>query len=248
MWQDVFTVISNLAFLLPAYEAFWRNRITRGMVYSLIIVASSMYHICNSFRGVCFGASPYVWRSGDFFFAQLVIPLTALYVIQFPRTGYWYLVEHVLIILFAVGTALGQVYFGTTLYLQLILSGISLALIFVYWTVFAIYQCRIGRDRWLPDYNWQYFSIAIGLAALSAALFTAEMQSHLFYWAVHSVWHVCAALSQFFLLFIWDGGDMEYLPRYIALDQRVGAAITKTILHHLTPHQRVTTLEVIKGQ
>jgi hypothetical protein len=238
MWEDVFTIISNLAFLLPAYEAFWRNRVTRGMVYLLIVVASSMYHVCNSFHGACFGVSPTVWRSGDFFFAQLVIPLVALYVVQFPHTGYWYLAEPILIILFAVGIALGQVYFGTTLYVQLVLCIISLSLILVYWILFAIYRCRMGRDRWLPDYNWPYFVVAIGLAGVSASLFTAEMQSHLAYWAVHSVWHVCAAFSQFFLLFIWDGGDMEYLPRYVALS----AIIKGATLHHSTPHQRVTHL------
>jgi hypothetical protein len=60
--------------------------VTRGMVYLLIVVANSMYHICNSFHGV----SPTVCRSGDFFFAQLdrlmallLIPLTALFLLTY---------------------------------------------------------------------------------------------------------------------------------------------------------------------
>jgi hypothetical protein len=38
---------------------------------------------------------------------------------------------------------------------------------------------------------------------------------------VHAVWHVDAALAQFFLLLVWQGSRLEHRPPYVALDRRL---------------------------
>lgn len=216
------TVISNGMFLLPAVESARRNLWTRFCIYILILVSSSIYHTCNSFHGACAGLPPHVPRAMDFFFAQLVIPLTALYVIEFPRKSLWWM-ERVLIVGVAFAIFLVEQYWESSLTVQIVLSGLSLAAILLYWLVFAI---ATGR---LPKYHWDHFGLAIGLAALSTTLFVVEMSNPPFYWAIHSEWHVLAALSQYFLLLAWPmAPETQVSSRYIALDAPAG----RKFIHH----------------
>ena len=211
---DVLTIISNAAFFLPASKAAQQRHWTMTCVYLLIIVCSSIYHTCNSFHGMCLGLPPHVPRFMDFFFAQLVIPLTALYVIELPDVLYW--VKRVAIVTFGFAIFLLLQYFETSLTVQIALAGISFALIFVYWAVYASIYKK------LPDYRWDYFCLAIGLTALSSSLFVVQLIMPRFYWAIHSVWHVNAAFGQYFLLLIWPEKDPERLvpAKYVALDKQ----------------------------
>lgn len=213
--MDVLTIISNAAFLLPAVESARRQRWTRACIYIFIIISSSIYHTCNSFMGQCAGIPPHVARGMDFFFAQLVIPLTALYVIDFPMELYW--LERVLIFTFSFVIFLLMQYFESTLLLQMILAGISFALIFIYW----VWHWHT-RNQTLPNYKWHYFALGIGLTSLASALFVVEMILPSFYWAVHSIWHVDAAFGQYFLILTWPYMEERSVKgRLIALDRRV---------------------------
>lgn len=215
---DALTIISNAFFLLPASEAVHRRRWTRACIYILTLISSSIYHTCNSFNGQCAGLPPHVARGMDFFFAQLTIPLSALYVIDFSEELYW--LERVLIIAFAFIIFLLEQYFESTLMLQLILSAISFSFIIVYWIWYS--QTKASDSSYFPPYNWDYFALGIGLTAVASSLFVVEMIMPPFYWAVHSAWHVDAALGQYFLLLIWPARDAnEWLRRgYVALDKR----------------------------
>lgn len=218
--MDVLTIISNGAFILPAVESARRRRWTRFCIYLLVLVNSSIYHTCNSFAGQCAGLPPHVTREMDFFFAQLMIPLTALYVIDFPEELYW--MERVLIILSAFIIFLVEQYFESTLLLQLILTGISLTFILIYWAWYALNSHHTKRQHSiLPPYRWPHFAMAIGLTAVASSLFVVEMIMPPFYWAVHSIWHVDAALAQYFLLLIWPpkDGDEKTSRKYVALDK-----------------------------
>lgn len=213
---DVLTVISNAAFVLPAVEAARRRYWWRFCIYLLVLVSSSLYHTCNSFHGACAGLPPHVPREMDFFFAQLLIPLTALYIIWFPPDPlYW--AEPVLIVASAFGIFLAEQYWESSLTMQLVLSGISFFLILLYWIIYG----TVYRE--LPRYHWDKFGLAIGLTALSTTLFVVEMMNPPFYWAIHSVWHVNAALAQYFLLLIWPKRPDEMIStRYVALAEAAG--------------------------
>ena len=93
---DVLLVVSNLAFLISAAQAAYeykyspnprvrKRELTLIAIanYLGILLASSTYHLCNSFSATClFDAATH--KSIDFFFAQLIIPLTSIWVIHVP--------------------------------------------------------------------------------------------------------------------------------------------------------------------
>lgn len=211
MWEDAFTIASNLAFLLPLYESICRQRWIRAVNYAAIVISSSAYHGCNSFGNACLGLPPDTLRHMDFFWAQLIIPLTALYTIEWWSDA-WYAAETVLIFVAGFVLFIVQRYMGDSIYLQLVVSGASFGGIFAYWFLYAIRRCRkydtspsdpAASRRYLPKYRWEYFCGGIGLSGVAVALFAAEMLSHRHYWAVHSCWHVDAALAQVLMLNIW---------------------------------------------
>lgn len=194
---EILTVLSNAWFLLPAVEAAILGRWTRFMVYNLIIVASSMYHTCLFSSANCvFDAMTH--RKFDFFFAQLVIPLSALWIIDFPAP--YRKLERILIILFALGIWLTLVLIGESFYIQLVLAGISLLLILAYWGLYAVVMYKKDKEWHFPEYNWDHLASGLGYTAVASVLFATQLQNHKFYWAVHSCWHMIAAFGQYFLL------------------------------------------------
>jgi hypothetical protein len=235
--EEIWPVISNLFFLLPAWGAFCLGRYTRFMVYLFIVVASSMYHACLGFGSACH-LSPTFYRAVDFFFAQLVIPLTALYVIRFPPRYYW--IERVIILAFAFVIVFIQTTLGDSLYIQMILSAVSLILIVVYWIAYNVYrihnpQLYKGAFVWeiVPDiYIWDHFVLGIGLTLVASSLFSTQLQMPRYYWAIHSCWHATAAMGQYFVLFIHKAPPNT---RYAPLDY----AIRGGNIAHIVPPSRV---------
>lgn len=255
---DVLTIVSNVAFLFPAAEAFERQYIVEGIVYLFVLVCSTLYHTCNSFSGACIGLAPDVLRDMDFYMAQLCIPLIALYAIRpWGDLFYWFKTAALMIIAF--GLFLCQRYFGNSAIVQMIVAAISFGSIFIYWLLYALRQCRKHGDHvkhYLPRYRWDMFALGIGLSGAACALFAAEMLNHEFYWAIHACWHVDAALGQYALLCIWPHKAvllydakkpghkghhvtlMDPHPHPYAIPQQ---AVTQRKVVHLTPPSRVVT-------
>lgn len=210
---DVLLIISNAMFFAPAIKAHLLHRNTRAVIYTLMVFASSFYHACNSYTGLCL-FTPNLQRKTDFFFAQWLIPITALYIIKFSPE--WYFLERWLIFLFAVAIFVVEAFYNEPFALQLIIVGICLVLIFGYWICFAIAKAQSGEKARIPTYDWKYFALGIALTALACVLFTVQSSWHLGYPYVHSCWHMLGGISQFFILCIRDAGD-----KYANLDKDI---------------------------
>lgn len=219
--MDVLLIVSNVFFLIPSVKSVMLHRYTRAAVYFLMMVASAFYHTCNSFPSACvFEAQTH--KKIDFFFAQLIIPVTALYIIKFSP-AYAFL-ERWLIILFAVVIFVIEVVADEAFIVQMVVGLVSVLMIAVYWIYFGIHKYRNEKyvlhsphPRFaIPNYNWMDFSLGIGLSALACSLFATQKQWHLGYWAIHSVWHTLAAFGQYFILCIRDEA-----PRYAAMDKQI---------------------------
>lgn len=248
MWLDVFTVISNLAFILPIAEAWRRDKLWAVIVYTFQMFASGAYHSCNSFSGVCFGLSPRLLRDMDFFWAQYLIFMTTLNLIMFPTGNkVWRWVPPLL------ATAAGTVIFflqrwiGESTFLQFGIAFVSLGGLVIYWIAYAIYRwLEVDRDGpLLPPYKWHYLSYGLALSGMASSLYVTEMQNHNMYWAIHSVWHLSAAFGQYFLLKAWSRKRvMNYRDRAILLHRieepmlvKPGRLIMRFV--HNTPPSRV---------
>lgn len=253
MWQDVFTVISNLAFLLPLVKAVQLERIFVAFVYLFQMLDSAAYHTCNSFGGICFGLSPLFWRHSDFFWAQFIPVFSTLNLIRFPsKPRGWIWVRPTIWVLAGVTIFMLQRWIGESTWLQFGIVGVSLGGLLLYWAIYAWLQWLRDRDQasLLPPYRWNNLAVGLSLSALASSLYVTEMQNHNLYWAIHSVWHVLAALGQYYLLKAWHREDfMDYstavLARPIAAASRLTAAsvVRRAVegrkLVHVTPKSRV---------
>lgn len=206
-WVDINTVLSNITFLIPAATAFTLYLYVRALLYVLMFVASSIYHLCDAFNACLF---PFWFHHNlDFFFAQFLIVLSGVYIIYFPPK-YRYL-EYWVLILAAVGVVIMQILLPSSLMVQ---AGI-VALVFVgvvaYWLVcywLSKYRKTYYRKHYAqmdgktPQYNMAYFCTGLALTAGSITLFTVQNIWYQEYWLPHSVWHVAAALGQHYILLI----------------------------------------------
>lgn len=251
MWQDVFTILSNLAFLLPFATALELDHIFLAFVYLFQMLDSAAYHTCNSFSGVCFGLSPRFWRDSDFFWAQYIIVVSALNLIRFGNR--W--TRPVLMVLAGVVIFMLQRWIGESTWLQFGIAGVALLGLVIYWVVYAFRQWLRDRDQpsLLPPYRWRYLALGLLLSGLACSLYVTEMQNHTLYWAIHSVWHVDAALGQHFLLRAWEPRDFrDYNAAFLAKPvlSQAGASAASALpvalwhqqqqkLVHRTPASRV---------
>ena len=210
----VLLIYSNLSFLVPALQALKLNRWTMAALYVFMILASSFYHACNNWTGDCVLDAD-VLRKTDFFFAQLLIVITALYLIQF--TPHWAFIERWLILVAALALFVVEVTMDEPFMAQVIIVGVSVALIVGYWIGYACTaRWRKGRYRYFPPYDWEAFALGIALTALACVLFSTQLAWHLGYPWVHSIWHTLAAFGQYWILCTRPAA-----PRDAAMDARI---------------------------
>lgn len=208
------------------------HRWTRASLFFLMIFASGTYHTCNSFNACIF--QPRIHRKVDFFFAQLLIPVTALYLVFFGLE--YAFVERFLIIGFAASIAIVEFLLDEPFVLQLAIAGISLLIILIYWAVYASMKhnewekehgedgLTLCRGAKLPPYNWHELSVGIALTAFACSLFTVQKSWWSGYVWIHTIWHVLAGFAQYFILCCRDG-----MPKQAAIDAEVGKVVGKLI-------------------
>lgn len=204
---NIVVIASNVLFLFPAWKANQKHRYTRAILYVLMMVASIIHHLC--LIGYC-AFSANVCRKLDFFFAQLLIPVTMLYIIKFPPNLAF--LERWLIFLFALALFIVEVLFNEPFFIQLGIALISLALVFAYWIGYAVQRERFT----LPCYDWEAFSYGIAFSAVACTLFATQSIWHGGYPVVHAVWHSCAAMGQYWILCIRDAA-----PKNAVMDKKI---------------------------
>lgn len=207
MYTDVLLALSNLFFLLPFFQAIYKHRWTRAIIFFLLVFVSGFYHACYSEMDLCF-VSHAIHHHLDFFFSNMLIPLTGLYFINFGK--YFAFLERWLIVL--TGFAIFLVVVDPNVsqeVLQYTLLGIT--------TLLVLIGCIL---------NWKEFEasyVATGLlfTLIAFVFFVLSQQRHDEYWLLHGFWHVFAAIGQYYIL-----GIRKAAPRYAAMDSRITPIIS----------------------
>lgn len=202
---DAFLIVSNVSLWIPSALSFYYLRLTKvpiyfvlGPLYFIMGLVSGLYHSCDSFPSTCLFEFK-THNNLDFFFAQLIIPVSAIYLIYFPPWLYWF--QGVLIlVLFAPAVWVITVTMSTDLWVQGLIAGASLLPVLIYWAWYAYYTQKITGKARFPPYSWGYLVLTISLLGLSVTLFSFQQLWHSGYWAIHSLWHILAAIGQYFLL------------------------------------------------
>jgi hypothetical protein len=213
---DVLGVISNAFFLIPCGQAVVLRHWTRAVLYFFMALVSAFYHTCDSWTGTCV-LDATIHRKLDFFFAQLLIPVTALYIIKFK--GVWCFLERVLIMFTALFLFVVEVVSNEPFIIQVIIAGASFLAIIVYWIGYALYiRKKSGGREWrIPKYDWGALVIAVACTALACVLFATQRMWHQGYPWVHSVWHALAGLGQYWVLMTRPKKG----PVYPVLDRKI---------------------------
>ncbi len=238
------TILSNCAFLRAMLTAWCKREYTTMMIYAGILICSSMYHSCYVFSSTCH-LDPLTYQAFDFFFAQLLLPVTALHIVRFD--GRWIWLKHLAIIAFGIVIGISQHTLGNSIYIQLVITLVSLAIIVGYWVGYnVVRKARATKEKpykcqFVPDiYKWQNFFYGICLAGIACALFSTQMSSHLLYWIIHSCWHIAGAVSQHYVLLVHrkrtDDEDEDTDDGYSVLDEKISS---QTREHHAKKTNRV---------
>lgn len=184
--MEVFTVISNAALFIPAYTAYKYKRIFRAPTLFIEAIVSALYHLCD-YSGHClfqFQTLQYF----DFFFAQLLIVLSGLYLIHFKRNYEW--IEWIMIFIFMCAIVVLQVVLPGELYVQAGLIAAIVIILITYWYIFGV-----------PRYNLFYLALATMFLSMSAILFSYQTCYPEGYWDIHSLWHILGALGINFMFY-----------------------------------------------
>lgn len=181
----VFSVISNLALLIPAWRAWKYNRLLRSFVYFVETFVSSLYHLCDDYD-FCVGSFNALHHF-DFFYAQSFIVLNAFYLIPFNPRYEW--IEWILIFFSLFAIAWLQVLFPGTLMVQAGIALFSFFMVFMYWIIYGV-----------PKYRWD--KLATGLSLLSMAVIFYVFQNLYSPWYdwIHGLWHIAAAFGTDYIL------------------------------------------------
>lgn len=217
---DVLCVISNVAFIIPSAKSAQLRHWTRAVLFFFMIFASSFYHACNSWSGHCY-LDAVIHRKLDFFFAQLLIPVTALYIIKFE--GAWCFLERVLIMFAALVLFIVESVSDEPFIIQIIIAASSFFAIIAYWIGYAIYMKNLTGKARIPRYDWSAMALAVACTAFACVLFATQRMWHQGYPWVHSIWHVLAALGQYWVLMTRP----KIGPIYPVLDQKISRQIRK---------------------
>lgn len=190
--EEILTVISNLALLVPCVIAYNWGILFTSLLLFVETWVSSAYHVCD-YSGHCI-FSFHTLHNLDFFFAQLLMVRMIIYLIHFTKYYRW--IEWMLIIIGALIIVLLQILFSGELMVQ---SGIVLILfigILIYWSwYYYLYKS-------FPPYRMEYFAVGLILMFSSAMLYTIQSVWPEGYSYIHSLWHISGAAGISYLILI----------------------------------------------
>lgn len=196
---DIFLVLSNLAFLVCAVTAWRRGWGLLAYIYFLIVPVSGSFHLCDSYMGTCI----FTFRTHkalDYIIASSVIPIIALFLIYFRRDrgrgdAYVPFLKKWLVLTAIFLNAIMVVTIRSTLWAQFIVTGVSLLIVVGYWLVFSP---SIANFRDL--YDWSFIALGLTMLYSSIACFVGQNYYPRQRWILHSLWHLCGAMGNYFIL------------------------------------------------
>ena len=204
---------SNLAFLIPCVFALASNYYFQACYYASITAYSSLYHLCKEDwidaagdGGYCFILGFQQFKGLDFFFAQMVIPITFFYFISFDAivnlksgnivTGDRKWLETILLYWFSFFNAfmiLSGNEFNDNATVLTIASAVSV--------FFIALLAYINYDGLYPKFYTT--ELLLGLFFSFFGISFMLIQDHVsgeLYWFIHATWHVMASVGQTFLI------------------------------------------------
>jgi hypothetical protein len=198
-------VASNVFMIFPIWNCFrmgWRNFLFELFVYSMTMIVSSFYHMCDALDD-CTRFCIIPWKilySLDFIFSYQIIPTLLVFTVD-PA---WSVYKGFFITLTLFANIIFVVYiqdhYGDTLYF------IGLILVCVIMTVirlgYLLYTKQLG-NQFKRHFDWidGVAALTCGIIGLVCKIFS---MTEGWYWLIHSGWHIFIMLSVYFAMQIYD--------------------------------------------
>lgn len=227
---DFLNVVSNLAYLAPAYMLLSRRMYGEATWFVIATAVSSTYHMCRG-GNVCMGIDQEKWRLLDhniayIAVAQTVLVFTAYKLVRVSRGtrriarkiqhGARALHPEMIFVetrfaqasrafYIAAIIAANVLFFDTLLaYLLLVAVGalISLVNFSVAW--------RLGLKEAQGSYVWVAFGLSIFSALVTAALFLTPEENYKFF---HPAWHTSGATTAVYVIYSASRSARVYTAR-----------------------------------
>ena len=186
--------LSNLSFLGSIYVALKREYYTEAIVYTAVMLFSTLYHACEAgedLHNYCVTKLS-VLQFCDFFNALLSIWVTLVAMASFgPKlTGFCQLTGAIII---ALGSELDR----TALWVFLLPAVTGSFLVCITWSL----RCKSRRNLKYPAHPYRNIYLPAGLVLVLLGLVCyAFLQTRRNYHIIHSLWHMCVALGVVLLL------------------------------------------------
>lgn len=212
-FKTFYLVASNVSFLFPSLFALASNYYAEAAIYTSISIISSLYHLCKEDwidaagdGGFCLVLNFDQFKALDFFFAQMIVPITLLYFISFDAivdrkkkkivSGdrkwleilllYWYAFFNAFTLLADNDFILNVIILGSST-----LTTVILITLIIY----------IKYDGLLVKFYPTELALGLFFSffAISFMFLQDRVSDHL-YWFIHASWHILGSLSQWFLM------------------------------------------------
>ena len=180
--MDSLLVVSNVAFFLPAYLAYRRGYVYEGSIYVLMAIVSAFYHAVRVGYLVNFVMPVEMWHRLDYYNSFMMISRTALMVIYTENNPNVKPTFNLLIDTI-----------GLIMVLAEIDTEIIVPVIFGIVVIFIIVDLVFFHDT-LNHVDIADMTAGFGLLLCASLCYFLPIPTG-YYFLVHSIWHVLAALG-----------------------------------------------------
>lgn len=239
-WDEWAMILSHLIFIFPVIVSIAYGRVIQGIGFSLSIIASTLYHMCEA-KVWCAWEYTTVVRM-DLFFSQMTVPLVVLSLIRFKSVGTE--LAAVFVFMAIQFDVLIRDPYARSHSLQFIVVGTALGSLVAFWAkeLAMVAWDRYQRREWLeriervearqgsaearslergwklpperkfPHYNWEAFGTGIFISILAVTVFMVHDTHMVHYPLLHTAWHLGVMYGAAFLILASPPVGTTYAP------------------------------------
>jgi hypothetical protein len=226
--QEIWTVLSNLPFLITSLYLFIVNLYIESFTYVNITLWSSLYHLCYNCE-LCVLKDKSILQFMDFFSSYLCIGILVVYLVDINPRKYKVILQCIVAIILLFLTCID--YFNTSSYVAVLVTFIPIGAIYFLIYLFkwikekqsncclnicfeegCIKKSKLCNNKvinWIFERRTSPFHpIDIPICIFGILLFTTAYLIQIYvknaYWITHSIWHVLSAISAMLIYNIYN--------------------------------------------
>lgn len=204
----ILTVLSNMAFIIPAVYTLSVGLLHESMTFFMITIFSSMYHVCfNMKNSDSCGLDPGFLQYMDFYFSYLCFVDVIVYFLDIRPRRYKAILHHILSTILLMTTYF--IRFNTVVHIVLFSIVIAIAIAYQarQWIMYILKQRQVSCmvctrlikfEVFETDFHYSdLLTMSIGMMFFISG-FVMQIFSYSEYDILHSLWHIMLATASIF--------------------------------------------------